>query len=811
MDSLWQDIRYGLRVLLKSPGLTAVAVIALALGIGANTAIFSVVNALLLESLPYRDAERIVILWEHSRRFGNERNVLSPANFIDWREQSQSFEEMALFFDARFNLTGGEEPVELPGQAVTPNLFTLLGVEPILGRNLTAEDAAPDAPNAVVISYGLWQSRYGGDPGVIGRQLTLNTAQGSIVGVLPAGFQWHIQQNSQTGTPADIWVPFPLGEDMRTRRGRFVQAVGRLREGVSLEQARAEMNTIAARLEQQHPNFNANWGATLVPLREQLVGDVRPALWIMLGAVGFVLLIACANVANLLLARAAARQKEFAIRTALGAGRRRVIRQLLTESVLLSTLGGALGLLLAWWGVEALVALSPRELVNLESVRLSLPVLGFTLGVSFFTGLVFGLAPALEAARLNTSESLKEGGRGTTAGGRSRRLRSVFVVAEIALALVLLVSAGLLVRSFIRLQAVDPGFRADNLLTMRVQLPRGAYQEDQRAIAFYRQAVERIGALPGVASAGAVSYLPFTGIAAATRFTIEGRPEAASGEDISTEVRVTSGDYFRAMNIPLLRGRLYNEQEMTESRHVIVINEAMARTHFPNEDPLGRRITVTMSENPVPSEIIGIVGDSKHEGLDKEARPTVFWPHPELSYRAMTIVARTAGDPLALAQAAQREIQAIDPNQPVSTIRTMEQWLAESVARARFNTLLLGLFAALAFVLAAVGIFGVMSYTVTQRTHEIGLRMALGAQSRDVLLLIVGQGLTLTLVGVGLGLAGAYALTRLLASLLFGVTATDPVTYGVVAALLLAVALLACYIPARRATKVDPMEALRYE
>jgi putative ABC transport system permease protein len=811
MGTLWQDLRYGARTLRKRPAFTVVAVLALALGIGANTAIFSVVNTLLLSPLPFHDSEHLVMLWEANRPRDMHQNVISAANFLDWREQSASFADMAAFYDARLNLTGGGDPLEVPSQITTENLFSLLGVEPILGRSFTREDVAPDAPEVVILGYGLWQSRFGGDPAVVGRTITLNGTSATVVGVLPAGFQWFIKKGSLTDKPAELWTPFGFTEQNRVRRGRFMSAVARLKPGVSPAQAQAEMTAIATRLEQQYANFNAGWGVEVVPLREQFVGDVRPALLVLLGAVGFVLLIACANVANLLLARAAARHREIAVRTALGAGRMRLIRQLLTESLLLSVLGGVLGLFLAWWGVGALVALSPSDLVNLEHVSLSLPVLFFTLLVSLLTGLIFGLAPAFEATRLNLTESLKEGDKGVSGNARSRRLRSAFVIAEMALSLVLLTSAGLMLKSFMRLQTVNPGFTADKLLTMRVILPGRKYRDEYQRIAFFKQATERISHLPGVESTGAVSFLPFAGLGAATRFTIEGRPEPEAGQAPTTDVRVTDANYFRTMNIPLISGRGFTDQEATEKRSVAVINETMARKYFAGEDPIGKRLTVSMGEKPSPTVIVGVVGDVKHMSLDSEVKPMVYWPHPELAYSGMTIVVRTEGEPLDLAAAAQREIQQLDPEQPVSDIRTMEQLLASSVARVRFNTLLLGLFAALALLLAAVGIYGVMSYSVTQRTHEIGIRMALGARTADVLKMIIGQGMRLALAGVVLGLAASLLLTRVMKSLLYGVTATDPLTFTGVSLLLIAVALAACYLPAHRATRVDPMEALRYE
>ncbi len=812
IETLLQDIRYGARVLASHKGFTVVAVLTLALGIGANTAIFSVVNELLLRPLPFRDAERIVMLWEVTPE-GRHQNTTSRANFLGWRDQSQSFDGVAAFSDQRLNLTGVGEPEEVSVQFASSGLFRILGVEPVVGRTFAKEDVQQGSPQVAVLSYGFWQRRFGGDPRIIGKPITLNGAPFTVIGVMPQGFQWHIRSRSGTGRPAEIWTVLTMPAGEGAMRGRFLSVVARLKPGVSMEQAGAEMKTLEARLELDAPQFNKGYGVEIIPLREQFVGNVRPALWLLLGAVGFVLLIACANVANLLLARAAAREKEIALRTALGASRMRVVRQLLTESVLLAVLGSLLGLGFAWWGIHALVMISPRDLVYIQDVGINLRVLGWTMAVSLVTGIVFGLAPALEATRLNLNDALKEGGKGS--GGqssRSGRLRSALVVAEVALALVLLVSAGLLVKSFARLQKVERGFDSENVLTMVVRLPEGKYKEDAQLVAFFRQATARIGALPGVRNVGMVNFLPlYGGLGSNTGFTIEGKPAPPIGEGPSTNVRVADAGYFGAMGIPLLRGRNFTNVEANEARHVVIISELMARKHFPGEDPIGKRIDVAMFEKPTPTEIVGIVGDVKYDSLTDEVLPTVYFPHPELTYPFMTLVIRTDGDPAALAPAVEREIRAIDPDQPVSDVRTMNQVMADTVARARFNTLLLGLFAGLATLLAAVGIFGVMNYSVTLRTREIGLRMALGAEPRQVLMLILKQGLFLTLIGIGVGLVGALMLTRIMSGLLFGVDATDPATFTAIVLLLALVSLIACYIPARRATRVDPMIALRYE
>ncbi len=811
MESLVQDLRYGLRMLVKNPGVTIVAIIALALGIGANTAIFSVVNAVMLKPLPYRNADGLVMVWEHNKVRDRRQNTVSPANFLDWKDQNNVFEDMAGFFDTVANLTEVDDPEELPVQRVTANLFSVLGAYPMLGRAFEGEDGQQGHTDLVILGHGLWRRRFGGDPGIINQTIKLNGRPVTVIGVMPPDFQFFIKAGSLTGKQAEIWAPFNLGPDFRVRRGRFMSAVARLKPGVTVGQAQAEMTQIADSLEQQYPEFDKNWGVNLVPMRSQFTGEISTPLLVLFGAVVFVLLIACANVANLLLARAAARQKDIAIRSALGARRSRLVRQLLTESVLLAGLGGVFGLLVAVWGVDLLLALAPKDLPPLAGVGINYLVLGFTLGVSLLTGLIFGLVPAMESSRPNLNETLKEGGRSAASGARQHRVRNAFVVAEIAMALVLLIGSGLMIRSFARLQSVNPGFNPNNLLTVRLLLPASKYREDQQVISFFRQALTRIEAMPGVRSASAISFLPFTTLGAATGFTIEGQPAPAAGQKPSVDVRVCDPNYFQTMGIPLIKGRNFTEKEATEVSHVVIISDAMARDYFPNEDPIGKRVKIDMMDDPPACEIIGVVGDSKHQGLDIEPRAMSYWPHPELTYSAMTIVARTEGDPLSYRSAVQAAVQALDKDQPIADVRTMEQWLSDSVARARFSTLLLSIFAAVAMVLAMVGIYGVMSYSVTQRTHEIGIRMALGANSTNVMGMVVRQGMGLALIGVGVGLAASFALTRVLAGLLFGVSATDPVTFGLIAALLAGVALVACAVPARRATKVDPMVALRYE
>ncbi len=808
-ETLAQDIRYGVRMLAKHKAFTSIAIITLALGIGANTAIFSVVNELLLRPLPYRDADRITTVWEVSPR-GRHQNSTSRANFRAWHDQNSSFQNMAAFSDQRLNLTGTGDPEELSVQFVTPDFFKILGVDPLLGRTFLPED---DKGPVAVLSYGLWQRRFGGQASLVGNTITLNDEKYTVLGVMPPSFQFHIKQRSGTGRPAELWtiLPMPTGPGAN-ERGRFLGTVARLKDGVSVDQAGAEMRTIHARLSDAEPEFNKNFSAEVLPLREQFFGNVRRPLWLMLGAVGFVLLIACANVANLLLSLATSREKEIAVRAALGARRLRLVRQLLTESLLLALFGSLLGLGFAWLGIKALVAISPRDLVSLQTVGLNVTVLAWTLGVSMLTGIVFGLAPALHISRLNLNDSLKDGGKSEASqASGSRRLRNALVVSEIALAVVLLASAGLLIRSFLRLQQVDRGFNTDNVLTMVVRLP-DRYREDPQVVNFFSQALERVRHLPAVRSAGMVNFLPlYGGLGSNTGFKILGQPEPPPGQGPGTDVRVADAGYFGALGIPLLRGRNFSDAEQREAKHVLLINEALARQYFPNEDPIGQRLDVNMFDTPTPAEIIGVVGNVRYDSLVDEAPPAVYFPHPDLTYGFMTLVVRTDGDPAAIAPAVQREIRALDPNQPVSDVRTMNQVMSEWVARSRFNTLLLGLFAGLATLLSAVGIFGVMNYSVALRTRELGLRLAVGAQPRQVLLLVLKQGLGLTIVGLVLGLAAAFGLTRLLSGLLFGVGAVDVTTFASISLVLVIVSLLACYLPARRAMRIDPLSALRYE
>ena len=802
METFLRDIRYGCRSLLKRPGFTAIALIALALGIGANTAIFSLVNAVLLRPLPFAEPDRLVWMWGNIRNGGNRASV-APLDFLDFRQQNTTFEQFAASFSVPrpLNLTGNGEPERLTGAGVTGNYFQALGVQPALGRTFVLENEKSGSDQVTVLSYRLWQKRFGGDPNIVNKTVVLDGKSCEVLGVMPPDFSF---PNS-----AELWVPlnFDVSPGMKQRKAHFLRPIGKLKPGVTLAQAQADMDAVARRLEAQYPDTNTGWGLRLVSLREQLVGNTRPMLFILFGAVGFVLLIACANVANLLLVRAAGRQKEIALRTALGAGRWRIVRQMITESVLLALVGGALGTLLAIWGVELLVRLSEGSIPPTAQVRIDATVLGFTLLISVVTGVLFGLAPALRTMRLNLSESLKEGGRGAAEGGQRNRTRSALVVLESAIAVVLLIGAGLLIRSLIRLQNVSPGFDAQNVLTMRLDLPRQKYDTPDKSVNFFSQLESRLGALPGVESVGFVSELPLSGQPNDMPYTVEGRPAVSPDQSFDDDFRRVNRQYFSALRIPLLRGRNFTEQEVRQTAKVLIISERLASQVFPNEEPLGKRLVMSFGNQAY--EIIGIVGDIRHRALESDPAPAMYWPTYETG--GTNVVIRTQGDPSSLAAAVRNEVKAIDPDQPVAELRTMDDWLKTAVATPRYRTMLIALFALVALVLAATGIYGVMSYSVAQRTHEIGVRMALGARRFDVLALVVRQGMALVVAGIVLGLLGAVALTRVMSTLLFGVTARDPMTFAGVAALLMLVALVACYVPARRATKVDPLIALRYE
>ncbi|MBA3320888.1 MAG: ABC transporter permease, partial [Pyrinomonadaceae bacterium] len=804
---MWQDVRYGVRALWKSPGFTLVAVLALALGIGANTSLFSVVNAVLLRPLPFPEPERLVGVNSINLKNGDDQfGGASPADFLDWRAQHSSFGGITAYSGGSVNLSGGDQPEQFIGARVSDDFFKVFKVQPLLGRTILPEENVVRGNRVIVLSHRLWQRRFGGDPNVIGKTLTINSKSTTVVGVMPPDFK--------QPSFAEVWTPLLMDTgEMKPRESRYFAVNARLKDGVSLEQAQAEMNVIAGRLEAQHKESNEGWGVRLVRLHEQGVTEVRPALLILLGAVGFVLLIACVNVANLLLARATSRHKEVAIRTALGATRARIVRQLLIESLLLAFLGGGMGLLLALWGVDAITSLVPSDwrFPRLDESRIDGAVLGFTLGVSVLTGLLFGILPALKASNPNVYESLKETSRSATAGLRLQQLRGVLIVSEIALTLLLLVGAGLMLKSLVRLRQSDLGFNPRNILVMSVSPPlTQKYLQDDARSALYRQILEQVAVVPGVENVAANSGPPLASFGLNFGFTVEGR-EANTSDKQEAFHSAISHHYFQTMGVALRAGREFTEHDKKDAQPVVIINETMARRLFPDVNAVGQRLKIKhYMSGPVSHEIVGVAQDAKQGTLSDKIGSEMYVPDQQYPWLSTVLVVRAKNDPASLVESIKRAISMVDKDQPVTNIKTMDVLLSESVAHPRFYALLLGIFASLALVLAGVGIYGVMSYSVTQRTHEIGVRMALGAQQGNVLRLVVGQGMLLALVGVVVGLVGAFALTRVMESLLYGVSVTDPLTFVGVPLLLAGVALIACYLPARRAAKVDPMIALRY-
>lgn len=809
MNSIWQDIRYSLRLTAKNPGFTAIAVITLALGIGANTAIFSVVNSVLLNPLPYENADRLVMVWSSSRHRA-EPSTVSPANFLDWREQNTVFEELAALRGWTFTLTGDGAPEQISGVITTSSLFPLLGIKPLVGRGIEPQDERGD--RVAVLSYGLWQTRFGADAEIVGKKLILNSEPFTIVGVMPKEFAYP-EDVQIWASPKNLVPDFPLNPalDATTIRGHsYMQVIGRLKGEVSIQQARAEMDAISRQLEEQYPDSNTDSGVSLRPLTEQMFGNVRPALLILFISVGFVLLIACANVANLTLVRVASRQKEIAIRFALGAKRWRIIRQLLIQSLILSVSGGTVGVLIAVWGIEPLIAIGPGSIRNAQGIGINLTVLLFTLLLSLATGILSGLFPALRSSRPDLNESLKETGRAST-GSTARRSHNLLVISEIALSLLLLIGAGLMLRSYIRLENIDPGFNPQNVIVAQVSLSKRVVSDPERLSIFVAQALEQVSSLPLIQDVGAISRLPMSGGFSTRGFTIEGRPL----DELTSNYRVISPGYFSTMGIPLIKGRDFGGNDRRGATNAVIISESFARQHFPGEDPLGKRITIELTdkskESGVSAEIIGIAGNVRHFGLAAEPVPEMYVSYFQQSFSSMTLVVRSSTDVSRVIESVKNELWALDKEASLSGVRTMEDLVSATISNRRFAMLMLTVFAAVALILAAVGIYGVISYTVSQRSREIGIRMALGASRKDILRLVTGQSFKLILSGVSTGIVAALMLTRFLSSLVFGVSVTDLLTFVVVSGVLIAVAIVSCLVPACRATKVDPGVALRYE
>ena len=813
----FQDVRYGLRMLAKNPAFTAVAVLTLALGIGANTAIFSVVNGVLIRPLPYPEPDRLVGVWNRYPKMGLERAALSGPDFVDRRDQSRVFEKLGVYSDANLNLTGVGDPERIQGIRVSADLFPVLGVPAALGRTFSAQEDTPGSEAVVVLSDGLWKRRFGSDPAIVGKSITLNGKGHTVIGVMPARFGFP--------SPAiEMWVPLALSReavDPSQRGNEYLNAgVARLKPGVSLVSAQADMDRITGDILASMPQAardyfgGAGWGSIVRPLKESVVGDAGRALWVLLGAVACLLLIACANVSNLQLARSAARQREIAVRVALGAGRWRISRQLLTESVLLAGLGGGIGLAMAAWGVDLLIAARPANLPRLEEIAVDGRVLIFTMAISMLTGLIFGMAPALQASRAGLGESLKESGRSTTGGLLRRRIRQVLVVSQVSLALILLVGAGLLVQSLQKLQRVDPGFNSRNVLSMFVSLPASRYEKRERILAFYRDLLDRLGRLPGVEGAAAASLIPFAEGNWTASFFAEDQPPSPGTTLPVAAMRVVTPGYFRFLGIPLHRGRDFAPTDDAGSPGVAIVDAGTARRLWPGEDPVGKRIT--FSDSPKDARwltVVGVAGEVKDASLDSDPMIHVYLPENQSVQRAMFLLVRGRGltPATSLLPAIRREIAHMDADQPIFAVRTLESYVSDALAQPRFRSSLIGLFALLALVLATLGIYAVISTSVTQRTQEIGIRMTLGAQASDVVRLILAQGLPLALTGVGVGLVVASVLTRVLSGLLFGVGARDPETFAAVSILLILVSLCACYLPARRAARLDPVAALHYE
>jgi putative ABC transport system permease protein len=807
MHSLWLDLRYGARMLAKAPAFTAVALLTLALGMGAATAIFSVVDTVLLKPLPFRDAERLLVIWEKNVSQHLDQTFVSPASFAAWQQRSHTVERMAALQDMRINLTGGPnghiDPEEIKGERVTANLFPLLGVEPTVGRAFRPEEDRPGSANFVLLSHSLWQRRFAGDPGIAGKTIRLRDQPYTVVGVLPPAF-------AVMESGVDVFVPLGLNPgDAHTINNRFLRVIARRRG--SLDQVRTELDRVGERMERERPALNTGWRPSVFELREELVGGVRRALWVLMAAVGCLLLMACVNVANLLLARGATRGKEIALRSALGAGRGRIVVQFLTESVLLALGGAALGWFLAGGTIYLLVHAGPASVPRLAQASLDLRLFGFALALSLATGILFGMVPAMQGARTSLSVALNEGGRGGSAGRAGRRIRNTLVSTELALAVVVLIAAGLLMRSFIRLRGVDAGFRPAGVLTVRVPLGGGRNGAPDRRIAFFRRMTDRVATLPGVRAVGAVNALPLTGLAVGATFAVVGRPATDQAQRPVALSRSITPEYFGVMGIPLVAGRVLADSDTAQSAPVAVVNQTLARRFWPGGGAVGGRLAIDLAAEVRVAEIVGVVGDTKAETIDGEDWSTIYFPYPQGPSAAMTLTVRTAGSPLGLASAVVREVHQLDPDQPVADVRTMEEVVNLAVAGARFNTVLLVSFAGVAFLLAAGGIYGVISYDVSQRINEIGIRLALGAQPADVRRLIMVQGARLAVYGIVAGLLGAGLLTRFMSTMLFGVNPADVWTYAAISILLAVVALGASFVPSRRAMALDPVIALRHQ
>ncbi len=802
MGTLSQDFRFGIRTLAKNPSFAAVAVLTLALGVGVNAAMFSVINSTLLTPLPYKNASRLIWLGTSHPRFNHPIPISAP-DFLDWKSQNNVFDYMSAIWTDGFTLTGNGQPEVLSGALVSANFFNLFDERPELGRGFVEGEDQPGHNHVAVLSYDLWKNRFASSPNVLGRNLTLEGESYTIVGVALRGFAYP--------SWVQFWSPIVIDTANHPRGNHYLRAIARVKPGVTLAEAQAQMSTVARRIAAAYPDSNQGVGVQLVPLKERLVQFIRPALLVLFGSVGFVLLIACANVANLLLAKATKRQKEIALRTALGAGRFRLIRQFLTESLVLSFLAAGCGILVAIWSLDLLRALKPDSIPDVNNIHLDLHVLGFLLAISFLVGIVLGIAPAWHASKLRLNESLKESGGAGLGGTSGGNLRNVLVVAEIALSLVLLVGAGLLIRSFARLLSVDPGYDPSHLLTFQISLPDSRYPKSPQVVAFYREALDRIRACPGVQSVAISNTLPPSGGETDAAFYVEGHKPSNLNEAPDTIYDPISPDYFQTLKTPLIAGRYFTEQENNDQSKAVIINETMAREFFGGREAVGKRMNAEAYGISGWLEVVGVVADQRFFGWDNDRYPATYFPYDLSPVKGMAFVVRTKIDPMSVSSSVRQAIWSIDKDLPFTEVQTMDQRLSQSFAGRRFHMILLGVFAGLALVLSLVGIYGVMSYSVAQRTREIGVRLALGAERRHVLRLVLGQGLFLTLIGAAAGLAGAFALTRFMASLLYGVHATDAATFALVPLLLIGIALLACYIPARRATKVNPLVALRYE